>query len=84
MGPKIPIKLHPITVISTDFKESFSSSGINQVRHSISVMVDIKMAYSGYMFNSSEKISISVPVTNTVIIGEVPQYYGANSMEMVR
>lgn len=84
LGPKIPVIIHPVSVVNTDFSETFDSCGINQVRHSIWIDVDIKMAYSGYMFKSDKNVSVSVPITNTVIVGDVPEYYGSDAMEMVR
>ena len=79
-GPRLPLKVHPISLVNTDFKETFDSCGINQVRHSVSLEVEIKMAYSGYLFNENEIVEVSVPVTDTVIVGNVPEYYGVGGM----
>ncbi len=76
LGFKIPVKVYPVSCLDTDIRETFTDCGINQVRHSIYLSVDMEIGYSGYMFNTSEKLSVNIPVTDTVIIGDVPQYYG--------
>lgn len=79
-GPKLPVKMHPISLVNTDFKEQFDSCGINQVRYSVSLDVEIIMAYSGYLFSDKETVKVSVPVMSTVIVGNTPEYYGTGSI----
>lgn len=76
IGPKLPVKMHPISLVNTDFHEDFDSCGVNQVRHSISLDIEIIMAYSGYFFTDKETVKVSVPLTDTVIVGDIPKYYG--------
>ena len=80
IGPEIPVKIHPISLVNTDFDESFESCGINQVRHSMSLNVEIVMAYSGYLFSETETVTVSVPVIDTVIVGETPEFYGGGEI----
>ncbi len=75
-GFKIPVKLHPISLVNADFDEQFESCGINQVRHTVLLNVEIVMAYSAYLFADSETVKVSVPVTDAVIVGDTPEYYG--------
>ena len=35
------------------------------------------MLYSGYLLHETERITTSVPIAETVIVGEVPEYYGS-------
>ena len=77
VGPGIPVKIMPISVVSGDFDEEFVSVGINQVKHKIYLDVSVDMRYSGYLLNETEKIETSVPIAETVIVGDVPQYYGS-------
>lgn len=78
-GPKIPVKIHPINLVNTDINEIFESCGINQVRHSVSISTEIIMVCSGFMYSAQEVVSVTVPVTDTVIIGDTPMYYGTGS-----
>ncbi len=79
-GPKIPVKIHPISIVNTDFHETFDDSGINQVRHRIDAVVKISVAYTGFMFTTREDISVTVPISDTVIVGDVPIYYGNGNL----
>ena len=80
MGVKIPVKIHPISLVNTDFDEAFESCGINQVRHTVSVNVEIVMAYSGYLFSDKETVSVRVPVADSVIVGDIPEFYGGGEV----
>ena len=35
LGPKVPIRIYPVSIVNADFKESFDSVGINQVKHKL-------------------------------------------------
>ena len=78
----MPVKIYPISCVGTDVHETFTSCGINQVRHSIYLKAQIDIGYSGYMFDTTETVTVNVPITDTVIVGEVPQYYGMGDMDM--
>lgn len=79
-GPKIPVSISPAAIVNTNYVESFESVGINQVKHSVSINVDVQMRYAGYMLDECETINTDVPVIETVIVGSVPNYYGANGV----
>ena len=80
MGSKIPVKIHPISLVNTDVDEDFESRGINQVRHTVSINVEIIMAYSGYLFSEKETVNVSVPVSDSVIVGDTPEFYGGGEI----
>lgn len=76
MGPQIPIKIIPISVVTCDMEETFEAAGINQVLHRISLRIGVNMHYRGYFLNKNERIEATVPIAETIISGTVPQYYG--------
>lgn len=80
VGPKIPVSISPAAIVNTNYIESFESVGINQVKHSVSINVDVQMRYAGYMLDECETINTDVPVIETVIVGTVPNYYGTNGV----
>lgn len=82
IGPKIPVSINPSAIVNTNYTESFEGTGINQVRHTMAINVDVTMRYSGYMLNECETINTDVPVIDTVVIGNVPKYYGGNQMSV--
>jgi sporulation protein YunB len=76
MGPRLNIKIIPISIVNGEFDETFEAVGINQTRHKIYLRVSVDMQYRGYLMNETERIETSVPIAETVISGEVPTYYG--------
>jgi sporulation protein YunB len=80
VGPKIPISIYPAAIVNTNYKENFESAGINQVRHTVAINVDVTMRYSGYMLDETETINTDVPVVESIIIGSVPNYYGTGQI----
>ena len=74
-GPKIKICIRPANSIVCDYRNVFESAGINQTNHR--VMVDITASIYVIMPFRSEKSSVktSVCVSDTVIIGEIPEAF---------
>lgn len=79
MGIRIPIKILPVTFMDAEYEESFISSGINQTRQKIDLIIKVDVCYSGFMLDETEKLDIRIPIVNNVINGDVPQYYGCLS-----
>ena len=80
MGPKIPIKICPIGVINMDLRDDFSSEGINQVYHKIYLDVTLEMSYIGLMSSRSQTVRTTALVSETVIVGDTPEYYGTGEI----
>lgn len=74
-GPSIDIGMASLTNISAEFVSSFSAAGINQTRHNIIIEVhaDYRML-TPFGARDIEVVS-SFPVTDTVIVGTVPERY---------
>lgn len=75
-GPLIPVKIIPISIVNGTYEEEFESTGINQVRHKIYLKITVDMLYQGYLLHETERIEMTVPISETIISGEVPEYYG--------
>lgn len=76
LGPKVPIRIYPVSIVNADFKESFDSVGINQVKHKLYLDVSMKMSFVGMMFAQSDTVETSVLLNETIIVGDTPTYYG--------
>jgi sporulation protein YunB len=74
-GPKIPLKIVPLGVVSSAFSNQFTDAGINQTRHQImmDIEVDISILLPGYSIGT--KVMTQVSVAETVIVGAVPDSY---------
>ena len=80
LGPKVPIRIYPVSSVNADFKESFDSVGINQVKHKLYLDVSMKMSFVGMMFAQSDTVETSVLLNETIIVGDTPTYYGNGGM----
>jgi len=74
-GPKINIKIIPIGSVETNFKSEFSSAGINQTRHRIYIVFKVEMGVAIPFVEKKTVVTTSMPVAETVIVGDVPNYY---------
>lgn len=74
-GPVVSFEFSCSEFTYADFKSSFSSAGINQTKHSVSI--DIKTEVSIVLPYDILNITVEteVPVTETVIVGNVPNLY---------
>lgn len=74
-GPQIPIKLVTVGVIEIDFTNTFISAGINQTK--LEVQLEIKMTISAILPTGNSKVNIfsTVPIAQTIIVGNVPDSY---------
>ena len=79
-GPELSVKIIPISIVNGELEESFEAAGINQVRHSISMKITVKMRYVGYTMDETELIGTTVPIAESMISGDVPRYYGGGYM----
>ena len=80
LGPNVPIRIYPVNIVNADFKESFDSVGINQVKHKLYLDVSMKMSFVGMMFAQSDTVETSVLLNETIIVGDAPTYYGNGGM----
>jgi len=75
MGPEMKFTIIPCNIANIDFESTFTQAGINQVRHSISVRVDVNIGALLPRFEEMTSLSSSALVTEAVIIGDVPDTY---------
>ena len=81
LSPKVPIRIYPVSIVNADFKESFDSVGINQVKTKLYLDVSMKMSFvRGMMFAQSDTVETSVLLNETIIVGDTPTYYGNGGM----
>lgn len=74
-GPVVYIKVKPVGTLKTDVKSSFESAGVNQTKHQIDITCECEIVIVMPALQIKHKVSTSVPVSQTIIVGEVPQSY---------
>lgn len=74
-GPAVVVRVEPVGSVTTDFMTEFEAAGINQTRHKIYLVLNASVRI--LIGNSSQTVEISsqVLISETIIIGDVPQSY---------
>lgn len=78
IGYRIPVRISLDAAAKVDFDDEFTSAGINQVKHKIFLTAETEVYAVSAAMTVSENISAQIPVAETVIVGDVPNYYGDN------
>lgn len=74
-GPAIKVGFLSTGIGSGEFRNSFSSAGVNQTRHQISLEVAVQVTILLPSGSVERTITTQVPVAETIIVGQVPQQY---------
>ncbi len=74
-GPNIPVRIISFPSVSTDFDSEFEQSGINQTRHKIFLSLRARIRIAIPLNTADIDVDSRVPVTETIIVGDVPQTY---------
>lgn len=72
-GPELPVRVTLSGNIEADFESDFTTAGINQTKHTVSLRVRTTVYTFLIGRQSSAEVETSIPVAETVIVGEVPQ-----------
>lgn len=75
LGPDIPIRIVPVGTVESRVFDLFEEAGINQTRHKIYLEVKTKVRVLVPLLLSNVEVRVEVPLTEAVIMGEVPQVY---------
>ena len=74
-GPRISVRMESVGSSSARFENQFVSAGINQSNHRIVLAVDVSVSILLPGYATATRVSTSVTVAETVIVGAVPQTY---------
>ncbi|HSQ33502.1 MAG TPA: sporulation protein YunB [Peptostreptococcaceae bacterium] len=74
-GPQIKVSIEPIGNVGVNFGTNFESSGINQTRHRIYLIVKTQVRVVIPLTTSTQEVKSQVPVCETIIVGDVPENY---------
>ncbi|MGI6175580.1 MAG: sporulation protein YunB [Christensenellales bacterium] len=75
LGPDINVKVIPAGSVSAEFFSQFEEAGINQTRHSIHLQITAQIRLVVSSAYKSVEVTTQVPITETIIVGKVPQSY---------
>lgn len=74
-GFDIPLRLHQIGAAKTELKSDLTEAGINQTKYSLYLTVTIEMTAILPAHSTDIVVSYDYPVSETVIVGEIPDMY---------
>ncbi len=80
-GPSIKVKIQPVGSVTSQFSSQFETAGINQTRHRIYLTLTATVKIVVGNTSQSVDISTQVLVSDTIIIGDVPQSYFQGSQD---
>lgn len=80
-GPAINVRIEPVGSVSTEFKTEFEDAGINQTRHKIYLVLTANVRIVVGNASQSVQLSSQVLISDTIIIGSVPQSYFQGSQD---
>ena len=71
----IPCYMTSFTTLSTKVVETFESTGINQTIHILNLKVETAVVIIAPSLKINHVVSTTIPIAQTVIVGDVPQTY---------
>ena len=74
-GPTVEVRVEPVGSVTTDFKTEFEDAGINQTRQKIFIVLNATVRILVGNTAQTVEISSQVLISETIIIGDVPQSY---------
>lgn len=74
-GPDIRFYIEPRGYLKTELISKFTSVGINHTHHQILLNMTVDLTTILPLHNSTVELQTNFVVAETVIVGEVPQYY---------
>ncbi len=75
VGPRVSVRFSPISVANADIFHSFEEAGINQTLHTVNLKVTVDMAIVMPLAHSTLTINSTMPLSQTLIVGSVPDAY---------
>ena len=74
-GPEIPFEIKPYGTVNTDIQTEFTEAGINQTKLDVTISVKADMSILMPTMRKKSTVETTVPVIQTVIVGDIPQSY---------
>lgn len=81
LGPQLRFSILPASYVQGRLESEFEACGVNQTRHRIVMHITVNMLAFTPGFSAETTIASDIVVAETIIVGEVPQWYGAAAIE---
>lgn len=79
LGPEIPIRVQPLSLVTSQVQSELSQAGVNQTRLEVSICFSVQMGalLAGQVIPVDAQAEVLA--AQILIVGEVPQLYAQNS-----
>ena len=77
-GFNIPVRIKPQGWIESDVVSNFTQTGINQT--TLEIIIEVRVTFTSQLplYSRSTKAVVQVPIAQTFINGEIPNYIGSD------
>lgn len=75
VGPYIKVSVVPLGTVNVNLISDFKEAGINQTLHQLFLEIEANVQVVIPLVKSTTLVHTTVPLAQTVIVGEVPQQY---------
>lgn len=72
LGPRIPVTIVPIGIVTAEMKQSFESSGINIVSHQVGIDISANIRIVIPLMSSEVNVRTFSPIVTATYFGRVP------------
>ncbi len=71
-GGSLPVRLVSLRSTNAELESDFSAAGINQTLHTLALRVEVELMLLTPAGLMSRQVSCSVPIAQTILLGDVP------------
>jgi sporulation protein YunB len=75
LGPRIVVTIIPVGTVQVKVVDKFEQAGINQTRHLVYLYATTSIRIVVPLVSSTVRVNTQVPITEYVVVGEVPSTY---------
>ncbi|AYB39453.1 sporulation protein YunB [Brevibacillus laterosporus] len=79
-GPKLPVTFVPVGSAKTWLDPKLSEAGINMVMVTVYLQVEVRLQVIIPFATDQTVVTTSIPITNSLVVGEVPDYLYNNPL----
>lgn len=77
-GPEVHLQIVPASFVESNVVDTLETAGINQTQHRVCIRFTVEMSAILPGYSTSVDVTDEVCVAQTLIVGQVPEFYAQN------
>ena len=77
-GPEVHLQIVPASFVESNVVDTLETAGINQTQHRVCIRFTVEMSAILPGYSTSVEVADEVCVAQTLIVGQVPEFYAQN------